>query len=100
MPQGTKYDYVIGGLLPPVIAIFGDLFSLPTENPYDVLKAELICQTTELEQCRLQQLLTAEELGDCKTTELLRRMQNLIRDRSAALDASNLLELFLQCLPQ
>lgn len=100
MSQGTKYDYVIGVLLPPVVAIFRDLFSLPTENPYDVLKAELLRQTTESEQCRLQQLLTAEELGDHKTTELLCRMCHLIGDRSAALDASILRELFLQRLPQ
>ncbi|XP_037555559.1 uncharacterized protein LOC119432468 [Dermacentor silvarum] len=79
--QTARYDYVIGALPPAVIAI-------------------LIRRTAESEKRRLQQLLTAEEIGDRKPTELLRRMRHLIGDQSAALDASILRELFLQRLPQ
>lgn len=99
--QSARYDYVIGALPPAVIAIVRDILrSPPPDNPYDTLKAELIRRTTESEQRRLQQLLTAEELGDRKPTELLRRMRHLIGDNPAALDASILRELFLQRLPQ
>ncbi|XP_037508781.1 uncharacterized protein LOC119385410 [Rhipicephalus sanguineus] len=94
-------DYVIGALPPAVIAIVRDILrSPPPDNPYDTPKAELIRRTTESEQRRLQQLLTAEELGHRKPTELLRRMRHLIGDNPAALDASILRELFLQRLPQ
>ncbi|XP_049528972.1 uncharacterized protein LOC125947743 [Dermacentor silvarum] len=96
-----RYDYVIGALPPAVIAIVRDILrSPPPDTPYDTLKTELIRRTTESEQRRLQQLLTAEELGDRKPTELLRRMRHLSGDQSAALDTSILQELFLQRLPQ
>lgn len=49
---------------------------LPTcDSPYDPVKATLIQRTTETEQHQLQQLLTLEELGDRKLTDLLRQMQ-------------------------
>ncbi|XP_075739018.1 uncharacterized protein LOC142784505 [Rhipicephalus microplus] len=99
--QTVRYDYVIGTLLPAVIAIVRDILpSRPPDNPYDTLNDELMHQTTESEQRRLQQLLTSEELGDRTPTELLRRMRHLIGDHSAALDAYILRELFLQSLPQ
>ncbi|XP_037567903.1 uncharacterized protein LOC119448753 [Dermacentor silvarum] len=98
--QTARYGYVIGALPPAVIAIVRDILrSPPPDTLYDTLKTELIRRTTESEQRRLQQLLTAEELGDRKPTELLRRMRHLIGDRSAALDAYILRELFLQRLP-
>lgn len=51
---------------------------LPTcDRPYDPVKATLIQRTTETEQHQLQQLLTLEELGDRKLTDLLRQMQAL-----------------------
>ncbi|XP_037572201.1 uncharacterized protein LOC119454308 [Dermacentor silvarum] len=97
--QTARYDYVIGAFPPAVIAIVRDILrSPPSDTPYDTLKTELIRRTTESEQRRLQQLLTAEELGDRKPTELLRRMRHLIGDQSAALDASIVQELFLQRL--
>lgn len=94
--QTAKLDRVIGALPPPVITIVRDIrCSPPPQNPYDVLKTELIRPTYESEQWRLQQRLTSEELGERKPTELLRRMQHLIGDRSAALGTSIFRELFL-----
>nr|XP_037280447.1 uncharacterized protein LOC119173763 [Rhipicephalus microplus] len=99
--QTAWYSYVIGAFLPAVIAILRDILcSLPPDNPYDTLKDELIHCTTESEQCRLQQLLTSEELGDRTPRERLLRTRHLIGDHSAALDASILRKLFLQRLPQ
>ncbi len=52
------------------------------------------------EQRKLQQLFTAEELGDRKPTQLLHLMQQLVGDRPSGFDSSFLHELFLQQLPQ
>ena len=41
----------------------------PNKNRYDVLKEQLVKQTTATEQQRLEQLLSTEELGDRKPTQ-------------------------------
>lgn len=96
--QVTKYGYVIGVLPAEVAAEIRDIIlQPPCDNPYNTLKSELIARTTMSAQRRLQQLLTNEELGDQKPTQLLRRMRALVGD--ATLDHSLLQELFLQRLP-
>ena len=97
--QKTMFDHVIASLSPEFAAEVRDLiFTLPAETPYDVLKAQLIKKTAASEQRRLQQLFSAEELGDRKPTQLLRRLQQLAGDTPGA-DGAFLRELFLQCLP-
>ncbi|XP_062522537.1 uncharacterized protein LOC134197235 [Corticium candelabrum] len=101
--QRTKFDYVITSLSPEFAMEVRDLLlKPPTENPYDILKAELINRTTASEQRKLQQLISGEELGDRKPTQLLRRMQQLLGDKlglSADTAGSFLRELLLQRLP-
>ena len=76
------------------------LLKPPEDQPYDTLKAQLIKRTTASEQCKLQQLINGEELGDRKPTQLLRRMQHLLDHKLATADANSFLrELFLQRLP-
>ena len=71
----------------------------PTEeNLYDILKETLIKRTTLSEQWQLQQLLSAEDLGDQKPTHLLCKMQKLLGDKAETMDPSLLRGLFFQRL--
>ena len=56
-------------------------------------------RTTLSESKRLEQLLSAEELGDRKPTQLLRRMQQLLGNKSPLMDDKLLTQLFIQRLP-
>ena len=98
--EKTRFDYVIASLSPEVATEIRDLILRPPEaTPYTILKEQLIRRTAASEQRRLQQLFNAEELGDRKPTQLLRRMQQLLGDRASTTDSTFLRELFLQRLP-
>lgn len=98
--QLTKYRHVLS-VLPQEIAaeVIDILSSPPAEAPYDTLKAAILDRTVASERARLQQLLSAEELGDRTPTQLLRHMQSLLGDRASSFDPKLLKELFLKRLP-
>ena len=57
------------------------LLNPPQVDAYKALKEQLIRRMSESEQRRLQLLLTEEELGDRKPSQLLRKMNQLLGER-------------------
>ena len=97
--ESTKYSHVIATLPPEVAQDIRDiLINPPKTDAYTILKEKLIARTTESEQRRVQMLLTEEELGDRKPSQLLRRMEQLIGYKK--IENGILRQLFLQRLPQ
>ena len=96
----TKFEYVVSSLSPKYATEVRNLpLTPPAEHPYEQLKKELTNRTLLSEQCRLQQLLTSEELGDRKPFQLLQHIQQLLGDKANTMDATFLQGLFLQRLP-
>ena len=97
--QRTMFEYVVASSSPDTATEIRDLIlTPPAENQYTVLKEQLIQRTATSQQQRIQQLLTAEELGDRKPTQFLRRLQQLAGDKVRQ-DSVFIRELFLQRLP-
>ena len=63
------------------------------------MKTELTKRTSASEQRRLQELLSAEELGDRMPSQVLQCIQQLLGNMATTMDATLLRELFLQRLP-
>ena len=96
--QRSMFNYIVSSLTPEfAVEVWDLLLKPPADNPYNQLKEQLTKCTTASEQRKLQLLFHREELGDRKPTQLLRRMQQLLGDRTG-LDTSLLRELFLQRL--
>jgi hypothetical protein len=94
--QGTKFAHVVTALSPEAATEVRDLIlTPPSTNPFDVLKATLTERVSLSKRRKIQQLLHAEELGDRKPSQLLRRLQQL----HGTSDKELLRELFLQRLP-
>ncbi|KAG0438103.1 hypothetical protein HPB47_017145, partial [Ixodes persulcatus] len=91
---------LIDALPPQAATEVRDILLSPLgDTPYDTLKEALVSRLVASEQRRLQQLLSAEELGDRRPSQFLRHLQHLLGDKAASIDAAILRELFLQRLP-
>ncbi|XP_072179820.1 uncharacterized protein [Diadema setosum] len=96
--EETKYSHVIATLTPDVAMEVRDIIiNTPKDTPYTVLKRQLTERMSESEQRRVQKLLTEEELGDRKPSQLLRRMNQLVGELQ--LEKCIMRQLFLQRLP-
>lgn len=94
----TKYNYIVSHLPPDVASIIRDILMQPdATDPYGVLKKELIARSGESSQQEIRQLLSGEELGNRKPSDLLRSMKR--RAESLNVPDKLMLELFLQRLP-
>ena len=98
--QQTKFDHVISSLTPEYATEIRDLIlNPPTSEQYDTLKRTLIQRTTISDQKKIQKLLSIEELGDKKPSQLLRQVQQLMGDRQNSTDNMLVKQLFLRHLP-
>lgn len=96
--QETMFGHIARTLPPEIAQEVRDLIvTRPATSQYDTLKAAVIKRTSVSEQRRLRQLLSEEELGDRKPSQLLRQMRQLLGTRT--FDESLLRQLFLQRLP-
>lgn len=94
----TKFNYVVSHLPPEVASLVRDILMNPdAEDPYSKLKTELINRSGESSQQEIRQLLSGEELGTRKPSELLRNMRR--RAETLKVPDKLMLELFLQRLP-
>ena len=96
--EATKYAHVIAALPQDVAQEIRDiLVNPPATDQYSTLKRSLIARVSASEQRRVQLLLTEEELGDRKPSQLLRRMEQLLGEQK--LEKGIFKQLFLQRLP-
>ena len=96
--QETMFGHVARTLPPEIAQEVRDLIvKRPATNPYTALRDAVIKRTSVSEQRRLRQLLSDEDIGDRKPTQLLRRMRQLLGSRQ--FEEALLRELFLQRLP-
>ncbi|XP_015922831.2 uncharacterized protein [Parasteatoda tepidariorum] len=94
----TKYNYVVSNLPPDVASLIRDILMKPDAiDPYEKLKEELIKRSEDSSQQEIRQLLSGEELGSRKPSDLLRSMKR--RAQSLKVPNELMLELFLQRLP-
>ncbi|KAL1424969.1 hypothetical protein MTO96_019620 [Rhipicephalus appendiculatus] len=99
--QQTKYGHLVFSLPPDVAEGIADILASPhAGQPYNTLKAAIISRKSESDDSRLQQPITATELGDRRPSQLLRHMLQLLGGPSAPQEEKLLRELFLQRLPQ
>ena len=96
--DNTKYDYIVASLSPDTAGEIRDILLHPPENgKYEAIKQALLKQNVLSDQKRLQELLSKEDLGDRKPTQILRRINQLVGE--TVFDDKILKALFIQKLP-
>ena len=96
--DSTKYDYIVGSLSPETAGEIRELLIDPPEvDKYQAIKRALLKQNQMSDQKKLQELLSKEDLGDRKPTQILRRMKQLVGD--TVFDPKMMRALFIQKLP-
>ena len=70
-----------------------------SDTPYEDLKKAVLKRLESSVTARLQELLSKEELGNEKPSDLLRRMKKLLGDKFQSFDQSMFTHLFYQRLP-
>jgi len=100
--ERTMFDRVMERLPQQILTEVRDIvLNPPAADPYTTLKNAILQRTSDSQEQRIRRLLTAEDLGDRKPTQLLRRIQQLLGDcEPEILDSHLVKQLFLQRLPQ
>ena len=97
----TKFSHATSLLPQEVLTKVADVISkaISSTTPYEDLKAAVIKRMESSVTTRLQELLSKEELGNEKPSDLLRRMQRLLHDKYESFDHALFRQLFYQRLP-
>ena len=97
----TKFTHAVSLLPPDVLPQVSDVISAASTSttPYDDLKTAVLTRLQSSITTRLQELLSKEELGDEKPSDLYRRMKQLLGDKFHSFDADIFKQLFYQRLP-
>ena len=97
----TKFTHAVSLLpvdvLPKISSVIAAAPS--SDTPYEDLKTALLKSLQTSVATRLRELLSKEELGDEKPSQLLRRMKQLLGDKYQSFDADLFKQLFYQRLP-
>jgi hypothetical protein len=97
--EETKFYHVLTVLSPEIAAEVADVITTPdSTEPYTRLKEAIIERLSLSETQKLKQLLSGQELGSRKPSQLLRHMKSLV-ESSNSVNEQVLRELFLQQMP-
>lgn len=99
--ETSRFRHLLCNLSPEVAQEVADVIAAPSSDvPYQQLKQRILERTTASESARLQHLLTSEDLGDRRPSQLLNSMRQLLGTSNVDSNGALLRELFLQRLPQ
>ena len=97
----TKFTHAVSLLPEDVLPLVAAAISTASssDTPYEDLKAALLKSLQSSVATRLRELLSKEELGDEKPSQLLSRMKHLLGDKYQSFDPDLFKQLFYQRLP-
>ena len=97
----TKFTHAVSLLPPDVLPLVAEAISTASssDTPYEDLKTALLKNLQSSVATRLRELLSKEELGDEKPSQLLARMKQLLGDKYKKFDPDLFKQLFYQRLP-
>ena len=97
----TKFTHAVALIPPDVLTQVSDVISaaINSSTPYEDLKAACLSRLQSSTAARLQELLSKEELGNEKPSNLLLRMKKLLGDRYSTFDKDIFKQLYYQRLP-
>ncbi|XP_076042100.1 uncharacterized protein LOC143025999 [Oratosquilla oratoria] len=97
----AKFSSACSLLPADVLSRVSDAIStaLTSANPYEDLKDAILARFQSSVATRLQELLSKEEIGNERPSDLLRRMKNLLAEKYDTFDKALFLQLYYQRLP-
>ncbi|XP_050707626.1 uncharacterized protein LOC126992843 [Eriocheir sinensis] len=97
----TKFSHATALIPLDVLSQVSDTISkaASSDTPYEDLKAAILSRLEPSVTTRLQEMLSKEELGNEKPSDLLRRMKRLLGEKYESFDKEVFSHLFYQRLP-
>lgn len=75
--ENTRFNYLVAQLEPKYLENIWDIIKSQDKNKYTSAKNRLLHIFKESSEAKIKKLLTGMQLGDCKPSQLLRKMQAL-----------------------